>query len=83
MLRLLLSLHHVFRHQRVHALLHAGKITLEGVVLSHNGQKKIRLKKTLSLHHAEQLGKELAEHMLLLGADELLRGTVVVNEKNI
>ena len=51
-----------------------GKITLEGVVLSPDGQKAVRKSISGPERSAQRLGTELASHLRAVGADRLLYG---------
>ncbi len=57
----------------VYAEYKGNKLELTGLVLSLDGQKSIRAKKIGKASEAEQLGVTLAEYLLQLGADKLLR----------
>jgi hydroxymethylbilane synthase len=64
-----------------------GVLTLHGLVISLDGQQRIRVQKSIfwtsasSLDDAEHLGVQLAEQALQQGADEIIRVSIPVQEQ--
>lgn len=57
----------------VSASIEKNTLILNGLVVSPDGVKKIRAKKSAPMKDAEKLGVELAEHILALGGREILQ----------